>query len=100
MAAQYSKSSPYANTPVVNGVFMDVWEPRQIPKMADDVAFKINTTYRFRPDLLAYDLYGDAGYWWVFAARNPNTIKDPIFDLKPGITIFLPKKSTLTSILG
>lgn len=100
MAVQYSKSSPYASTSIVNGVFLDVWEPRSIPKMADDVPFKITATYRHRPDLMAHDLYGDAGYWWVFAARNPNTIQDPVFDIKPGVVIFLPKKETLTSILG
>jgi hypothetical protein len=100
MAAQYSKTSPYTKTQTVNGVYLDVWQPRVIPKMADDVAFKINTTYRYRPDLLAHDLYGDAGYWWVFAARNPNTIRDPIFDFTPGKTIYLPKKETLTTVLG
>lgn len=100
MAAQYSKTSPYAKTLTVNGTYLDVWEPREIPKMADDVAFKINTSYRLRPDLLAHDLYGDAGYWWVFAARNPNILKDPIFDFTAGVTIFLPKKETLASVLG
>lgn len=100
MTALYSKSSPYAKTSVVNGAFLDVWEPRPIPKMADDVAFKITTMYRHRPDLLAFDLYGDASYWWVFASRNPNTIQDPVFDFKPGVVIFLPKKETLTALLG
>lgn len=99
MSVQYSKISPYALTSI-NGNFLDVMENRSIPKLPDDVQFKINATYKYRPDLLAHDLYGDAGYWWVFAARNPNRIKDPIFDFKPGVTIFLPKKSTLVSALG
>lgn len=100
MAVQYTKSSPYTKTPVVSNTYLDVWQPRTIPKMVDDVPFKINATYRHRPDLLAHDLYGDAGYWWVFAVRNPNAIKDPIFDFKPGVVIYLPKKSTLMSVLG
>lgn len=100
MPAQYSKTSPYSNTEMVNGKFMDLWKPRPIPGMADDVVYRINATYKYRPDLLAYDLYGDAGYWWVFAVRNPNTIKDPIFDFVPGVTIYLPKKSTLTTVVG
>lgn len=100
MPAQYSKTSPYSRTNMVNGQYMDVWEPRSIPKMADDVTFRINATYKHRPDLLAHDLYGDAGYWWVFAARNPNVIKDPIFDFVPGVTIYLPKKTTLSAALG
>lgn len=99
MAVQYSKISPYATTPIA-GTFLDVMETRPIPKLPDDVLFRINATYKHRPDLLAHDLYGDAGYWWVFAARNPNTIKDPIFDFKPGTQIYLPKKATLVNALG
>lgn len=100
MATQYSKTSAYYKTNMVNGQYMDIWNPRNIPKMADDVVFRINATYKHRPDLLAHDLYGDAGYWWVFAARNPNTIKDPIFDFVPGVTIYLPKKENLSKVLG
>lgn len=99
MAAQYSKTSPYYKTSI-NADFMDVWSPRTFPRLADDVLFRINATYRHRPDLLAHDLYGDAGYWWVFAVRNPDVIKDPIFDFIPGVQIYLPKKTTITSSLG
>jgi hypothetical protein len=38
--------------------------------------------------------------WWVFAVRNPNVIKDPIFDFFPGQTIYIPNKNTLTTYLG
>lgn len=100
MAVEYSKTSPYYKTSIVNSSFLDVMTLRNIPKLPDDVIFKINSTYQFRPDLLAHDLYGDAGYWWVFAARNPGTIKDPVFDFVPGVHIYLPKKATLNSVLG
>lgn len=97
--AQYSKTSPYANTPVF-GNFLDVTNLPTIPKDPDDVLFQINKTYQFRPDLLAFDLYGDATLWWVFALRNPNSIKDPIFDMKIGNRIYLPKKTALVGLLG
>ena len=99
MATEYSKTSPYYKTNI-NADFMDVWNPRTLPRLPDDVAFRINATYRYRPDLLAHDLYGDASYWWVFAVRNPDVIKDPIFDFVPGVRIYLPKKETITSTLG
>lgn len=99
MSTNYLKSSPYYKT-ATHGNFLDVWQQRPFPKLPDDVQFRINATYQFRPDLLAYDLYGDAGLWWVFAVRNPNTIKDPVFDFKPGVTIYIPKKTTLVSALG
>lgn len=97
--ASYSQSSLYKNTKYHRNA-LDVFEPREIPKEADDPVFEINSIYALRPDKLAFDLYGDAGLWWVFASRNPNTIEDPIFDFTTGKQIYLPKKSTLQQSLG
>jgi alpha-L-fucosidase len=99
MSAIYSKSSPYANTPVF-GNYLDILEHRKIIKHADDVLYKIDSVYKFRPDMLAFDLYGDAGLWWVFAVRNPNVLKDPVFDFYTGVTIYIPKKTNLITELG
>lgn len=96
----YSKSSPYYNTKTFGGQFLDVLVYRPIDKQPDDVSFTINGTYQYRPDLLAYDLYGDSGLWWVFKSRNPNSIDDPIFDFRAGVTIYIPKKTTLVTNLG
>ena len=73
---------------------------RPIPKENDDKFFKINQTYQYRPDLLAYDLYGTAGLWWVFYQRNPNTLTKPPIDFVAGTLIYLPKMSTLRTALG
>lgn len=99
MASNYSKNSPYYSTPVF-GKFLDIASFPVIPKLVDDVLFQVNQTYQYRPDLLAFDLYGDANLWWVFALRNPNNIQDPVFDMKIGNRIYLPKKETITSIIG
>ena len=96
---QYAKTSPYARTGF-NDRYLDVANLPAIPKKADDVPFIINKTYQYRPDLLAYDLYGDPSLWWVFAMRNPNAIQDPIFSMRIGVQIFLPKKETLQGVLG
>jgi len=95
---EYSRTSPYYNTPVT-GNFLDIANFPTIPKLADDVTITINKTYQFRPDLLSYDLYGDPGLWWVFALRNPNEINDPIFDMRIGKRIAVPKKETLQGII-
>jgi hypothetical protein len=49
---------------------------------------------------MAYDLYGNAGLWWVFAARNPNTLFDPIWSFTAGTEIYLPQKRALLTALG
>lgn len=97
--ARYSQSSPYRQTGVFEGA-LDTLTFRAITKQADDIQFTINSIYALRPDKLAFDLYGDAGLWWVFAVRNPNVIEDPIFDFGVGKTIYLPKKTNLEKDLG
>lgn len=96
---QYDRTSPYYNTSVVDNR-LNIAQLPIIPKLLDDVLVTINATYEYRPDLLSYDLYKTSGYWWVFAARNPNVIEDPIFDFKSGIRIYIPKQTTIESIVG
>jgi hypothetical protein len=99
MAAVYSKSSPYYGTEKY-GNFLDIMNYRKIPAQQDDVVYTIDRIYQHRPDLLAHDLYEDSGLWWVFMARNPNVITDPIGDFVPGVSIRIPKKTTLAEVLG
>jgi hypothetical protein len=73
---------------------------RNIPYQVDDILFTITNEYEHRPDLLAYDLYKDAGLWWVFIVRNISIIEDPIFDFVAGKQIYLPKLSTIKDTLG
>lgn len=95
----YTVNSPYYMTDTF-GDFLDVLNFRSIPKEVDDIVYTIKPQHAMRPDLLAYDLYNDASLWWVFAVRNPNTIEDPIFDFQAGVTIYLPKSTTLKRVLG
>ena len=95
----YSKTSPYYTTDMSNG-YLDVMSYRDIPYLANDLLFEITATYENRPDLLAYDLYQDSTLWWVFAIRNRTTIKDPIYDFKAGVRIYIPQQSTINSMLG
>ena len=97
--AEYQANSPYYNT-LQNREYLGVMVNRPIPKLVDDIEYTITQTYSRRPDLLAFDLYKDAGLWWVFAQRNPNTLVDPINDFVPGVIIYLPQQSTLKTALG
>jgi hypothetical protein len=99
MAITYNKTSPYANTNTF-AFFLDVADIPAIPYDPNDVQYQIDVIYKERPDLLAFDLYGDSSLWWVFSVRNPNVLQDPIFDFLPGAIIFIPKKDTITSVLG
>jgi hypothetical protein len=97
--ATYTKSSPWVNTPT-NNLYLELLEIRSVPAEADDFRYTIESHYKHRPDLLAYNLYGNPKLWWVFVQRNMSVIKDPIYDFEPGVTIYLPKKSNLQKFLG
>ena len=97
--AKYSQTSPYFET-TENDISLDILSPRTITAEGDDQSYTIERTYAYRPDLLAYDLYGTPRLWWVFAQRNPNEIEDPIYDFKPGVTIQLPKPANVSKDLG
>ena len=99
MAVAYDSTSRYFETGY-SQFFLDVMVNRPIPKEDDDLTFVINTTYQYRPDMLAYDLYQNAALWWVFYQRNPNTLTAPPLDFVVGVQIFLPKMPTLKSALG
>lgn len=97
--ATYSNSSPWYRTNQ-NADYLEIWSPRPIPADVEDYEYIIQPQYTYRPDLLAFDLYGNHKLWWVFMQRNVDVIFDPIYDFRPGVTIKLPKKSKLLSALG
>ena len=96
----YPKTSPYYFSSIYNNKFLDTMVNRPIPTLETDIYWEITQTYNLRPDLLSYDLYNDSKLWWVFAQRNPNRLKDPLFDFVPGVGIYLPKMTTLAQALG
>ena len=80
--------------------YLDILRPRPVPVHPDDVLYEIKPEYTYRPDLLAHVAYGTKDLWWVFAQRNINTIKDPVYDFTAGTKIYLPKERNITAKLG
>lgn len=99
MSSLYKNTSPWSDTPLTRSN-LEYFSIRSVSAEADDIQFVITPHYTYRPDLLAFDMYGTPKLWWVFAQRNMNVISDPVFDFVPGTTIFIPKKSSLFRILG
>ena len=98
--ANYKKSSPWSSTTTVNNQYMDILTIRPVPAEGDDILYEIEEQYTHRPDLLAYDLYNDKDLWWVFAQRNMDVIKDPVYDIQAGTKIYLPKGEQLRKLVG
>lgn len=98
--ATYSKTSPWAKTNINKSGELGILKIRAVPAEDDDILYEIQPQYNHRPDLLAYDLYGSAKLWWVFAQRNIDVLKDPVYDFEPGVKIYLPKNSLLKKALN
>jgi hypothetical protein len=97
--ATYRKSSPYFTTNI-NNTYLELLNLRPVTQDPEDVEYVIENQYRHRPDLLAYDLYGDPKLWWVFTLRNRSILKDPIYDFLPGTTIKVPKKENVDATVA
>ena len=99
MPAKYSNTSPWYNTQVKQN-YLDILTIRPVAAQTNDFLYTIESQYNFRPDLLAADLYGDPGLWWVFIQRNLDVLQDPIFDFVAGTKIYIPKGNGLKTVLG
>ena len=95
----YSNASPYAGTSQAEW-HIGRYQHRKIFPAGDDEYMTVEPKYHNRPDLLAYDLYGNPQYWWVFCARNMDSIRDPIWDFVSGLEIVVPSKKNLKATLG
>src|SRR5210317_877879 len=94
-APKYDQTSLYSNTLINNAGYLDFFKPKSVPISKNDVLFEITTSYTYRPDLLAHDLYGVKNLCWVFAQRNPEILKDPVFDFVAGTKIYLPQRKLM-----
>ncbi len=93
----YPPESPYNLTRVV-GKYLTYYVHRPVrPDPRDRVTILDNERYVYRPDLLAFDLYGNEGLWWVIPVRNG--FQDPIFDLTFGRDLIIPDATQVRRLL-
>ena len=95
----YNNNSLYYTTNQ-NTWRLSLWNARDIPVMSSDQVLVLDQVYQYKPDLLAYDLYGSSRLFWVFMMRNKDLIFDPIYDMVAGMTLLVPTKDSLTSLLN
>mgnify|MGYP000033806148 CR=1 FL=1 len=98
--ASYGDKSPYGVTNKKNDQYLDILTIRPVPASDDDVVYTVQPQFTHRPDLLAYSVYGTPKLWWVFAQRNMDVLKDPVYDLVAGLEIRLPRQDKLQQFLG
>lgn len=82
---------------MING-YTQLYDPALTLDYTKTTLFTITQKYNQRPDILAYELYDEAAYWWVFAVYNKNTIVNPINDFKTGLQIMIPDRSFIAGL--
>jgi hypothetical protein len=88
---KYRTDSLYRNTEVVGSKFLDVLSIDNIDvKNTITKTITLEPKHNERPDLLAYELYGNSKLWWAFALFNQDKLQDPIIDFKSGLHIIVP----------
>jgi hypothetical protein len=89
--AKYRADSLYRNTKVVSNQYLDTLDLASVD--IDNTSTKtvtIQSKHEEKPDLLAYELYGNSKLWWVFGLFNQDALADPIIDFKAGLKIIVP----------
>lgn len=92
--AQYSSPSPYSQTKL-NSLYLDVANLPNIALDGAEIVVSLPARYSRRPDLMSFELYGTSKLWWIFAAVNPDTVTDPIYDFVEGTTIIVPSQASV-----
>jgi len=95
----YKNNSPWSKTNIIDDSILDLITFRNLYPDPFDEVYTIPTEFDERPDLCSYQMYGTAKYWWIFAARNPNDIIDPIRDYSAGIKIRIPNIDNISNMV-
>lgn len=93
----YKRTSHLRATPIINS-YTQIYIPPLVPDFTRTKEFEITQRFVNRPDLLAFELYGDAKFWWIFPLYNKNSIQDPINDFTLGKNIVVPTHDLVAGI--
>lgn len=99
--SNYTKTGRYGygGSSVDYGQRLGWWERTVFEKSPSDISLNITPRYSQRPDLIAYDMYGQSGLAWLVLQFNNIINVDE--ELVTGVTITLPSKSrALTEIIN
>ena len=96
--ALYSGKSYLRNTNT-REFFLDVTKFPYIDK-TDGNYIVVPPKCENRMDLFSYQQYGSSRLWWIIALANADIIKDPIWDFKAGLMVFVPRDTALLEKLS
>lgn len=90
----------YRNTPVIQDgsiVYNDLPDVVDIGESVDDIYHTVTIQEENRIDVVAYNFYGNVGFWWILASAN--NIVDPTV-LEAGSILRIPPRKSFYAIGG
>jgi hypothetical protein len=92
--ASYNEKSYLYNVGEIKNFYLDT---TILPtfKITDGNYITVPPECEHRPDLFSYQQYGTSRYWWIIALANPDSVKDPVWDLQAGMQLFVPNKDVM-----
>jgi hypothetical protein len=79
-------------------VRFSMWFHPPLPDLRDATRHIVSVEEIGRMDLISYREYGMVDYWWILCEAN--NIKNPLFEMKAGDTVFIPTRESINLILG
>jgi hypothetical protein len=85
--------------PVLEDNHLDIFNAkfRNIRNLPEQHRITINAGYAHNLPTIAYEYLQDVNLWWAILMFNG--LRDPLEDIKPGMTIRIPNKAALISML-
>ena len=87
----FTNSSPYASTQIVDDQYPDTLTIRPIPAQPDDVLYKVEPNTIIDRTCWLMIFTATKNYGGCLPQRNMDKISDPVYDLIPGLEIFIPR---------
>ena len=92
-------SKSYLNESRFRGFYLDV---AKLPVVSDLTGnyVVVPAECENRIDLFSYQQYGSSRLWWIIALANADIIRDPTWDFKAGMVVFVPRDEALLSSIS
>lgn len=97
--SNYYSGKSYLRNTTIRKFFLDIASLPRIDYSKGDYII-VPPQCEHRIDLFSYMQYGSSRMWWLIALANDNIIRDPIWDFKSGMNVFVPRDNALLEKLS
>lgn len=98
-SGDYYDSRSFLRDTNFKNFYLDVANLPKIKKSKGEIVV-VPTECEHRIDLFSFQQYGTSRLWWVIALANADIIRDPIWNFKSGLSLFVPRDASILEKLS